>query len=146
MQIGEIMSRDVRVISPNDTLREAAKIMREVDTGFLPVGENDRLIGTVTDRDITLRAVADGKDPNATVVRDAMSEHLIYCYEDQDPREAARIMGEKQIRRLPVLNRDKRLVGVLSLGDIATDTHQNPTVGQSLDKVSRESGDTRNLS
>ncbi len=145
MQVREVMSRDVAIVSPDTTLREAAVLMRQADSGFLPVGENDRLVGAVTDRDITLRAVADGKDPNSAKVREAMSPQVAYCFEDQDTQEACSLMGEKQIRRLPVLNRDKRLVGVVTLGDLATRTQDRPTAGEALGKVSQQTGQHRNM-
>lgn len=119
MQVRECMTTDVKIINPDMTLREAAGLMRAQDTGFLPVGENDRLVGSLTDRDIAIRAVSEGKDPNSAKVREAMSEHVVYCFDDQDTDEAASLMCDNQIRRLAVLNHDKRLVGVLSLGDIA---------------------------
>jgi CBS domain-containing protein len=119
MKIQEIMTRDVKIVTPDTPLATAARLMRDIDTGFLPIGENDRLVGTITDRDIAVRAVAEGKDPNTAHVREAMSNELTYVFEDQDVSDAARIMGDRQIRRLPVLNRDKRLVGIVALADIA---------------------------
>lgn len=119
MQVQQCMTKDVKLINPDMTLREAAGLMRAQDTGFLPVGENDRLVGTLTDRDITIRAVCEGKDPNTAKVREAMSEHIVYVYDDQDTKDAAEMMAQKQVRRLAVLNHDKRLVGVVSLGDLA---------------------------
>ncbi|MGE5502922.1 MAG: CBS domain-containing protein [Actinomycetota bacterium] len=140
MQIRECMSKDVKIIDPGTTLREAAKLMKECDTGFLPVGENDRLVGSLTDRDITIRAVCEGKDPNSATVREAMSSDIVYCFEDQDTDEAAELMADKQIRRLAVLNRDKRLVGVLSLGDIAESGGCQQAAEHALEGVSRQSG------
>jgi CBS domain-containing protein len=140
MQVRECMTTDVKIINPGMTLKEAAKLMGEQDTGFLPVGENDRLVGSLTDRDITIRAVSQGKDPNSATVRDAMSEHIVYCFDDQDASEAADLMGENQIRRLAVLNHDKRLVGVVSLGDIACRTHDESVAEQALEEVSRPAG------
>src|ERR1041385_1921257 len=119
MQIKEAMTRDVDLIDPNMSIDKAAKLMAEDDVGFLPVGENDRLIGMLTDRDIAVRAVARGKDPSRTAVRDVMTEHVLYCYEDESVDLAAKHMAKLQIRRMPVINRDKRLVGVISLADIA---------------------------
>ncbi len=145
MQVREVMSRDVAIVNPDTTLREAAVLMRDTDSGFLPVGENDRLVGAVTDRDITMRAVADGKDPNSAKVREAMSSHIAYCFEDQDTKEACTLMGEKQVRRLPVLNRDKRLVGVVTLGDLATRAQHKPQTGEALGKVSQQTGQPRNM-
>lgn len=137
MQVRECMTSDVRIINPDMTLREAAGLMREQDTGFLPVGENDRLVGTLTDRDIAIRAVCEGKDPNSTKVRETMSEHIVYCFDDQDTAEAAQIMADRQIRRLAVLNHDKRLVGVVSLGDIADRAHDETAAEQALEGVSK---------
>jgi CBS domain-containing protein len=145
MQLREIMTSPVEVISPDIPLQEAAQRMREIDTGFLPVGENDRLVGTLTDRDITVRAVADGRDPKATRVRETMSEKIIYCFDDQDTKQAAQLMAEHQIRRLPVLNRDKRLVGIVSLGDIASEARETRTVGATTQQVSQKTGQSRRM-
>lgn len=145
MQVRECMTTNVTIINPDMTLREAAGFMRDEDTGFLPVGENDRLVGSLTDRDITVRAVYEGKDPNSAKVRDAMSEHIVYCFDDQDTNEAARLMREKQIRRLAVLNHDKRLVGVLSLGDLAERAHDEDAAEQALEGISHPSGKPRNV-
>ena len=118
MQVSELMSRDVRIASPDDRLQMAAKMMAEIDSGVLPVGENDRLVGMITDRDIAIRAVAKGMKPD-TPVRDVMSKDVKYCFEDEDLDDVTDKMGELQVRRLPVLNREKRLIGILSLGDVA---------------------------
>jgi CBS domain-containing protein len=118
MQIQEIMSPSVRLADPNMTIRDAARQMRADNIGALPVGENDRLIGMVTDRDITVRAVAEDRAAGNTTVRDVMSEGVCYCFEDDDVEQAAKVMAEHQVRRLPVLNRDKRLVGVVALADL----------------------------
>lgn len=119
MNVREVMSRDVKIASPDDTLQHAAELMVDIDAGVLPVGENDRLVGMLTDRDITIRAVAKGKAPDRTKVRDVMSPEIKYIYEDESVEDAAENMGTLQIRRLPVLNREKRLVGIVSLGDLA---------------------------
>jgi CBS domain-containing protein len=118
MKIAELMTLDVEVIRPNDTLRTAAKMMADLDAGILPVGENDRLVGMITDRDITVRAVAEGRDPDKTTVRDTMTDEVRYCFADESPEEVARKMSAWQVRRLPVLSRDKRLVGIVALGDL----------------------------
>lgn len=118
MQVGEAMTRNVDLASPDQTVHEVARVMADKDTGVLPVSEGDRLVGMVTDRDIMIRAVAEGKGPD-TQVREVMTPGVEYCFEDQDLDEVARMMGEKQVRRMPVMNRDKRLVGILSLGDVA---------------------------
>jgi len=137
MQVREVMTPEVKYINPDITLKEAATQMRQDDIGALPVGENDRLVGMVTDRDIAVRAVADGKDPNAVRVRDAMTPDIVYCFEDDDVRDAANLMKEKQIRRLTILNRDKRLVGICSLGDLAVDCDDLKMCGEVLEKVSQ---------
>jgi CBS domain-containing protein len=112
------MTRDVRVATPGQSIRDVAKMMAEIDAGAMPVGENDRLVGMVTDRDIAIRAVAQGKGPD-TPVREVMSSEVKYCFEDEDLEHVAKNMGDIQVRRLPVVNRDKRLVGIVALGDIA---------------------------
>jgi CBS domain-containing protein len=118
MQVQEIMTRNVDLTSPNTTVRDVARTMRADNIGALPVGENDRLVGMVTDRDIVVRAVAEERAPGNTSVREVMSERVYYCFEDDDVEQAARIMAEHQVRRLPVLNRNKRLVGVVALADL----------------------------
>jgi CBS domain-containing protein len=119
MRVSEAMTREVRVASPGQSIRDVAKIMDEINAGAVPVGENDRLVGMITDRDIAIRAVALGKGPD-TPVRDVMStEQVLYCYEDEELDHVAKNMSEEQVRRLPVVNRDKRLVGIVSLGDVA---------------------------
>jgi len=119
MQISEIMSRDVVIVSPTDSLQMVAQKMAEIDSGIMPVGEKDRLVGIVTDRDIVLRAVAKGKTPGKSTARDVMSPDIKYCYEDETLEDAARNMSTLQVKRLPVLNLEKRLVGIVSLGDLA---------------------------
>jgi CBS domain-containing protein len=119
MKVSEVMTHDVRIARPDDTVEQAASIMAEIDAGVLPVGDNDRLIGMITDRDIAIRCVAKGKGPDAKV-REIMSEEVKYCFADQDIEEAAESMGNLQVRRLPVVDRNKRLVGIVSLGDLAT--------------------------
>src|SRR2546423_7918596 len=119
MRVSEAMTREVRIATPGQSIRDVAKIMAEIDAGVLPVGDNDRLVGMITDRDIAIRAVALGKGPD-TPVRDVMStEQVLYCYEDEELDHVAKNMSEQQVRRLPVVNRDKRLVGIVSLGNLA---------------------------
>src|SRR6185295_17408581 len=120
MKVGKVMCTDVQLISPDETLRQAATLMRQIDAGVLPVGEGDRLIGMVTDRDIAIRGIAEGKGPDAKV-RQVMTEEVRYCYEDEDVGHVSENMAELQVRRLPVMNRNKRLVGILSLADLATE-------------------------
>jgi CBS domain-containing protein len=132
------MTRDVRIASPNQTIQDAAKMMSDVDAGVLPVGENDRLVGMITDRDIAVRAVAKGMKPD-TPVRDVMTSEVRYCFEDEDTEQVARNMGDQQVRRLPVVNRDKRLVGILSLGDLAVMQGSRPA-GDALAEISQPGG------
>ena len=117
--IREVMTHHVKIASPDDTLRHAAQMMDEIDCGVLPVAENDRLVGMVTDRDITVRAVAQGRSPDKCKVREVMSTEIKFVYDDQSVADATRNMSDLQVRRLPVLNRKKRLVGIVSLGDVA---------------------------
>jgi CBS domain-containing protein len=122
MQLKDIMTPNVECVRPGDTLQEAARKMKSLDVGPMPVcGENDKIVGMLTDRDITIRATAEGLDPKTARVQDAMSEDVIWCFEDQDTDDAAKLMQERQVRRLLVMNRDKRLVGIVSLGDLATE-------------------------
>jgi CBS domain-containing protein len=139
-RVADVMSRHVRVASPEDTVQQAARTMREEDTGVLPVGEDDRLVGMVTDRDVALRLVAEGKDPARTRVREVMTPEVRYVFEDEDLGRAAEAMAEQQVRRLPVVNRDKRLVGIVSLGDLATDGRAQRLAGRALAGVAREGG------
>jgi CBS domain-containing protein len=132
------MTREVTIASPQDTIRDAAKMMTDGDTGVLPVSENDRLVGVITDRDIAVRAVAEGKDPSATI-REVMSAEIRYCYEDDDVDDVLRNMGELQVRRLPVLNRQKRLVGIVSLSDLAP--RQAGRAGEALSDIARPGGE-----
>jgi CBS domain-containing protein len=118
MKVSEIMTRGVEIASPDDTIQQAAGRMAELDAGVLPVGENDRLVGMLTDRDIAIRAVAQGKGPD-TKVREAMTPEVRYCFEDDDLDAVVQSMGENKVRRLPVLNQEKRLVGIVAFGDVA---------------------------
>ena len=118
MRISEAMTREVKLATPAQTIREAARMMADIDAGALPVGDNDQLVGMITDRDIAVRAVARGLGPD-TKVREVMSPNILYCFEDQNIEDIAHNMSDIQVRRLPVLNRDKRLVGIVSLGDFA---------------------------
>jgi CBS domain-containing protein len=136
MKLSEIMTRDVEVIHPDATLEEAAQRMQDLNVGPLPVCDGDELVGMLTDRDITVRGVASGRSPAMHKVRDAMTRDVVYCFEDQDVREAARVMEQQQIRRLVVLDRNKRLVGIVSLGDLAVDTGDDKLSGQVLEQIS----------
>ena len=139
MKVSDAMSHDVHVASPTQSIRDAAKIMAKIDAGVLPVGENDRLIGIITDRDIAIRAVAEGKAPT-TQVRDIMSEEVLYCFDDQDLDEVARNMSQMKVRRLPVVNREKRLVGIISLGDLARNENAD-TTGHTVSRICESGGE-----
>jgi len=144
MKVSEVMSRNVECVRPDDTLQQAARKMRDLDVGPMPVcGDADRLVGMLTDRDVTVRAVAEGWDPRSKRVSDAMSEGIVYCYEDQEVEEAARLMRDNQIRRLVVLNRDKRMTGIVSLGDLAVKPGAEAAAGKTLEQVSEPTGATR---
>jgi CBS domain-containing protein len=125
MIVKKCMTTKVELGKPNMSLFEAAKLMRDGDFGILPIEENDRLVGVITDRDIAVRGVAEGLDPNKVKISQIMTDRVLYCFEDQSLDEVAQNLGENRIRRLPVLNREKRLVGILSLGDLAQ-SHLNP--------------------
>jgi CBS domain-containing protein len=118
MKVHEAMTGDVCLVGPDRSIREAARMMADQDIGALPVSENDRLVGMITDRDLAVRALAQGLGPD-TKIRDVMSQEVMYCFDDEDLDDAAHNMGDIKVRRLPVLNRNKRLVGILSLGDVA---------------------------
>ena len=140
MKLSEIMTREVAILQPDDSLQFAAKKMRDLNIGFLPVCDGEELIGVISDRDIIIRALADGMDANIRLGRDMMTTPPIYCFDDQDVSEAAKIMEENQIRRLVVLSReDKRLVGVVSLGDLARNETTDRS-GRVLQKVSEPDG------
>lgn len=135
MKIREILTQNPEVVHPKSTICEAARKMRQLDIGMLPVCDGERLVGSLTDRDLTIRAIAEGADPLSTKVRDVMTPEVFYCFDDDDMQSAARIMEEKQIRRLPVLNRNKRLVGIISVGDLAIRTRDEHLVEEVLEHV-----------
>jgi len=137
MKLKDILTKNPRVIGPDAMICEAARIMKKCDIGMLPVCDGERLVGAITDRDLAIRAVADGCDPLSTKVRDVMTSGICYCFEDQDLAEAGRLMEERQIRRLPVINRDKRLVGIVSLGDFAVRSQDEHLTEEILECVSK---------
>src|SRR5262245_13393285 len=118
MKIGNVMSRDVQLIKPDDTIRSAEALMKKIDAGLLSVTDDDKYVCSTTDREMAIRGVAECKGPDAKV-RDAMSPEVKYCFEDEDVAHVAENMAELQVRRLAVMNRDKRLVGIVSLADLA---------------------------
>jgi len=136
--IRDVMTGDVKIVGPSQTIRDAARLMASADIGSLPVGENDRLVGMVTDRDLALRAVAHGLDHD-TPVRDVMTTAVKYCRDHDDVEQVARNMAELGVRRLPVVDRDKRLVGILSLGDIAVSDDTDCAI-EALSGISRSNG------
>lgn len=140
MKVREAMTQDVRLVRPDQTIRDAAHLMAELDIGCLPVEENDRMVGMITDRDIAVRAVSEGRGPD-TPVREVMSREVKYCYEDQSIDEVTDNMADIRVRRLPVLNRSKRLVGILSLGDLAIDEQAQDDAGEALCGISRPGGE-----
>ena len=138
MRVSEAMTREVRVATPGQSIRDVAKVMAEIDAGAMPVGETDRLVGMITDRDIAIRGVAQGKGPD-TPVREVMSDSkVLYCFEDDDLNDVAKNMGSEQVRRLPVVNKDKRLVGIVSLGNIAQ--RESKSAGKAVRGVSKPGG------
>ena len=138
MRVSECMTREVELAGPNDTIAEAAKRMARLDAGVLPVRDNDRLVGMITDRDIAVRGVGQGRGPD-TRVGDVMNAEVKYCYDDEEVGEVLKKMGELQLRRMPVLNHDKRLVGIISLGDLAASS-ETKQAGDALCDISRPGG------
>jgi CBS domain-containing protein len=135
MKVRDISTPEPRCINPASTLMDAARTMKTLDVGMLPVCENDRLIGTITDRDIIVRAVAEGRNVAITTVREVMTPEIAYCFDDQNLSEAADVMERRQVRRLPVLNREKHLVGIVSIGDLAVRSHKEKMAGHVLERV-----------
>jgi len=138
MEISKIMHRDVEIVGPDQTLRDAATAMKTLDVGVLPVGEHDKLVGMITDRDVAIRGIAEGKGPDAKV-RDVMSHEVKYCFEDEEVDHVAANMAELQVQRLPVVNRDKRLVGIVSLSDLAMKASL-PKTAKALHGISQPRG------
>ncbi len=136
MQVSDVMTREVECTRPDATVREVSRRMSELEVGPMPVCDDGRLIGMITDRDITLRAIAEGSNPDTTPVRDVMTQGIYYCFDDQDVSEAAEMMKDKQVRRLAVFDRAKRLVGIVSLGDLAVETGDEELVGKALEVLS----------
>lgn len=140
MRVKEAMTKDVELANPTQTIRQAALLMGKIDCGALPVADKDSLVGMITDRDIAVRAVAAGKGPD-TLVREIMSEEVLYCFDDQDIEEVARNLSNVKVRRLPVMNREKRLVGILSLGDMARKSSDTDPAGDALKAISQPGGE-----
>ena len=138
MRVSEIMCPDVAVVRADQTIRQAAQMMVDIDAGSLPVSDGDRLVGMITDRDIAVRAVAAGKDAD-TPIRDVMSEEVLYCFDDEDVEHIVDNMGDIQVRRLPVMDREKRLVGIVSIGDLAT-VYTPEAAGIALSAIAQPGG------
>ena len=138
MKVREVMTRDVRVANPEQSIREAAQLMAELDAGVLPVGADDRLVGMITDRDIAVRGVAKGKAPD-TPVREVMTADVKYCFDDEEVDHVARNMADIQVRRLPVVNRDRRLVGIIAIADLAANEDVS-VVGEAVSGISEPTG------
>jgi CBS domain-containing protein/uncharacterized protein (DUF2267 family) len=136
MKVREILTQNPECVSPDAALLEAAQKMKRLDVGTLPVCDGDRLVGMITDRDIAIRGTAEGRDPRQTKVRDVMTPEVIYCFDDQELSEVAKVMETRQVRRLPVVNRNKSLVGIVSLGDVAVRTQDRQFAGDILERVS----------
>jgi CBS domain-containing protein len=137
MKVADCMTQDVRMAKPSQTIREAAQIMVEIDAGVLPVSDGDRLVGMITDRDITIRAVAQGRGPDV-LVKEVMTTEVLYTFDDADVVDVLRNMGDVKVRRLPVVNRDKRLVGIVSLADLDKAGEQG--AGEALHKIAIPGG------
>ena len=135
MKINQIMSKKVEYVDPKLPIGKAAEKMRDLNIGFLPICENDKLVGTVTDRDITIRSVPQGRDPRLTPVSEIMTQDVFYCYDDDNLERVAQYMQEKGVRRMVILNRQKRLVGVASLGDIAKTSGEKQLAGETLGEI-----------
>jgi len=138
MKIKEVMTSRVECVRPETTLQEAAAKMKSLNVGPLPVCEGDRAVGIVTDRDIVIRAISEGRDPRTTAIRDVMTKDVVTVQETDDVQDAARLMKDRQIRRVVVVVADKRVTGIVSLGDIAVDTHDDKMSGDVLEKVSAD--------
>jgi len=138
MLVREAMTRDAKVVNPQDTVQAAAELMSNLDVGLLPVGQDDRLVGMITDRDIAIRAIGKGRGADPPIA-EAMTSDVKYCFEDEDVEAACQSMGDLQIRRLPVLNRDKRLVGIIALGDVAR--RADGSAGAALGQISQPGGE-----
>ena len=142
MQLKKMMTPEVERLPKDASIQEVAQKMKALDVGMIPVYDGDRLVGMVTDRDITLRVVAEGRDAASTPAHMVMTPEVIYCFEDQTVDEAAQVMEQHQIRRLIVLNRHNRLVGIVALGDLATHRRSKKVAGEALSEISRETGAT----
>ena len=145
MKVSEIMTANVEVVSPEDTIQKAAKMMDDLNVGVLPVCTGERLVGMITDRDITVRATSVGKAPGRCKVEEVMTAEVEYCWADDTVEEIAERMRARQIRRLPVIGADRRLVGIVSLGDLATGADRADTVADTIEKISEPAQPDRSM-
>ncbi len=143
MNVSEIMTTDFEMIDSTCSLTEVAEKMKSLNVGFLPVREGTRLIGLLTDRDIVIRGLADGRDPGSTQVKDILSSEVVYCYDDDSVEDAARLMEDNQVRRLVIVNHDQTPVGILSIGDIAVKSGQEELAGEILERISEPAAPVR---
>ncbi len=143
MNVSEIMTTDFEMIDSTCSLTEAAEKMKSLNVGFLPVREGTRLIGLLTDRDIVIRGLAEGRDPGSTQVKDILSSEVVYCYDDDSVEDAARLMEDNQIRRLIIVNHDQTPVGIVSIGDIAVKSGQEELAGEILERISEPAAPVR---
>ncbi len=143
MKVSEIMTSSFEMIDSTRSLTDAAREMKSLNVGVLPVKEGTRLIGIVTDRDIVIRALAEGRDPGSTQVKDIISSEVVYCFEDDSVEDAARLMEEHQIRRLIVCDHDRTPVGIVSLGDLAVKTGREELYGEALERISEPAASAR---
>ena len=139
MNVDSVMTREVAVVGPTDSVRAAADVLKRLNIGSAPVCNGRSLVGMITDRDIAVRAVAEGRDPLNTPVEQVMTRDVVYCFEDQDVQEVADAMAASQVRRMPILNRQHELVGIVSLGDLAVDLADDELTGEVLEEVSQPS-------
>ncbi|RYE94565.1 MAG: CBS domain-containing protein [Myxococcales bacterium] len=134
--IRDVMTRDVQVLAPTATVQQAAWRMLELDVGALPVCNGEKLVGMITDRDIAIRSAARGQDPKGTRIDDVMSPQVVWCFDDASLDEVSQLMQERQVRRIPVVDRDRKLVGIVALGDLANRSTDSSLKGQTLEGVS----------
>lgn len=137
MQAKEVMSSNIRIIPSNTSIQAAAELMRQMDIGVLPVTEEGRIVGMLTDRDIAIRAVAEGSDPGATPARDVMSRDVVSCFEDQDARDVARAMEQNQVRRVVIVNRKNEAIGMVSVDDLAVHPETKPLADEVVQQFSK---------
>jgi CBS domain-containing protein len=140
MQLKDVMTKNVKVIPQNASVQDAAKLMKDVDVGSIPViSDTNQVVGIITDRDIVVRSTAEGRNPNQSIVKDVMTHEFFSCFEDDDVKKANKLMRERQIRRLPVINHQNELVGIVSLGDISVDVGKDKVTGETLEEISKPS-------